>query len=552
MTEIKRLRWRLSKFVLDHIESSTKRISDSRLGAWLDSQEALRSVFNGIASKVVRPAVDSVTSSISTVRRREVFPWVLTWFLCACLGLTMCMPKSIVAVTMGIVATLAFFVISLRSPYSGLLIWLATATVLDTFMTSRIAEGVPLVTWSRICIIPLLFAFLFGERKSQTRGPSRAFDRVLWLYIIVMCFAAMRGAEPKTTLQTVLDTYLIPVMAYAFARRWITDEKRLAKLFAVLVFVGVYFAVLGIPEHFLGHTLFTPAEAVEVDLGTVRIQGPSNSVTECGMLLLMALFISITNLSTRRKRPANVLNIVLICLFVLGIALTLRRSVYVGLILGLGTMLFASRSVRKLVGSILLIAVLVSVLKWGAITQSKVYSNRIADTGPIYARLASYVNAWGVFTHNPWIGVGLGNYAKYREKYPTYNPAIPLSYARGAGVPHCEFLVVMVEGGILELVSFVLLLVMIAHMCSYLWRLTTGDGILRKDGVVVLCAFSIAYFFQFVEAEGLTYGKHITLVWFVLLGALIGTHLNSRKSTSMLSGAKTADKRKYSVRNSEA
>lgn len=533
----RRLRWRIRCFLEDQAAEFGSRISRSRPARWMARQPAV--VFVARILLIVRCFVANwIWWPVKRLARRgrkfmaahEVWAWLTTWAVCVGLAEAIILPTytGYLKVAEGLLATTAFVIIGFRSPLTGLLLWLGTSPLLNVYLRFQFLRGTPIITGSRVCVGILLVVFLMHAKRESRTEKNFLLHACMVLFIVAMLIASVPAVNPKSTVQMVLDSYMMPMLVYLFARRWVSDRRSLSIAFIILICVGVYFSALAIPEHFTGKNWFTisgrPAW-IEEELETVRVQGPADSPTEFGSTVIVAMMLVLVKLAYEPRSGKRFLYAAALTLMTIGICLTLRRAVYVGVVMAFLGLLLAAPKPRKLAGTILAVSAVVLLVSWQSLVNSKLYSVRIKDVKPLYSRAVTQATTLNMIKHRPILGFGVDNFMTAKKDYLVPYKDIAYSYGRGVSTPHNSYMRIMVEGGIVAFLPFFGMITLMLATSIRAWRRCREGGLLGRDGIVVFWTFSAVYLAQSFQGDTFWYCNYISALWFFFFGAVVGVHM---------------------------
>jgi len=469
--------------------------------------------------------------------RHDVWFYLLTWGICALIGLTLSVTwwifnSMLIAMLLAVVAAGAFAIVCFRSPVTGLLAYLVAAPALKSVFYFKLAEGVPLFTTDLGAMMVLLMVYFFHPKKEPAHLPTRLVHWFMALFILGEMIAAMRTDMPKKSMQLVINQYLTPIVIYLFARRWISDVKRLHAFFGVIVLIGTYFFVFAVPEHFTSRNFFTHtgwASNIEGELGTARAQGPTSSPGEFGLTLALTLFVTLAwMLYAPGKRKVLFVLLAIACL--VGMAFTLRRSVYLGGGLGLLVMFMSSPKVRRNVGITVACCILGIAVGWQALIHSEVYSKRLGQTQPVLQRAVLHATAWNIVKHHPFLGLGFRKYGEGSRQYLVGYKGILPSYGQGLQDAHSSYWSIMVDAGILTFAPFCGVFFMMFYTGYLMYKRLHAPGLLGRDGIIVFWAYALGVLFQAGTGNTFYNERYLIVLMYVYFGALVGTHLRERKA----------------------
>ncbi|MCX6377559.1 MAG: O-antigen ligase family protein, partial [Armatimonadetes bacterium] len=467
--------------------------------------------------------------------RHEVWFYLLTWGICALIGLILSVTwwifnSVLIAMLLAVVAAGAFAVVCFRSPVAGLLSYLVAAPALKSVFYFKLAAGIPLFTTDAIAIMVLLVVYFVHPKKDTAHGPTRLLHWLMALFILGELVAAMRTDVPKKSAALVLDGYMTPMIIYLFARRWISDVKRLQAFFLMMALIGSYFFVFALPEHFTGRNYFSHSGRsayVETTLGTVRAQGPATSPEEFGLTLVLVFLVALVWMPyAPGKRKVLLVLLAIACL--VGIAYTLRRSVYLGFGLGLLMMLMSSPKVRRNAAITITCFVLALAVGWQTLIHSEVYSKRFMTTNPLLNRAVLYATAWNIVKHHPFLGLGYRKFGEGSRKYLVGYKDILQWYGNDLPDPHSSYWTILVEAGILTFVPFCGVFFMMFYTSYLMYKRVRAPGLLGRDGIIVFWAYTLGVLSQAGSTSTFYYDRYLIVLIYFYFGALVGTHLRVR------------------------
>ncbi len=451
----KKLRRRIWRFMDDRMVPAGRFIAGSRPVQWLSRRRSVRvtvgilCLLGALALRYVwRPLKRRVDRIVRFVRRREILGWIVAWVMCGWIALAILQQQRfLMGLMLGLVIAGGYAIISLRSPLTGLIMWLMASPFLTMYIAVKPLPGMPVISGDRYCLAVLLLVYLIHLRRYKPAHPNPWLHGMMAVFIIAMLVSALPNRHPKGAAQAVLDTYAAPFLVYVFARRWVSDRRSLAIAVGAMMFVGLYFSFIGIPEHYMGKLLLRPHRVawVEEALGTMRAQGPAESPSEFGLVVLAAWLLALTAFVHERQTRRRLVYATIVVVAAIAISLTLRRSVYASVMLALICMLAASGRTRRTVAAIAVVGGVGFLIFWPQFTATKVYRTRIMEVGPIYTRAVVYATSWEILKDRPLFGVGTLNYPEYSSQYLTGYKDISPFYGRHVRTTHNAYLRIAVE-----------------------------------------------------------------------------------------------------------
>jgi O-antigen ligase len=465
--------------------------------------------------------------------RREILAYVVAWAFCALLGFVIVntwvtLPPMYLKVLVGGVILLAFALLCLVSPLAALFTYLLTAPLLKALIYIKLVEGLPMLSADTVCVGLLFLAYVFQPKKSAECQPTRLLHLFMCLFVLGQLLAALRTETPKASAQMVIDQYLLPILIYLYARRWVTNLKQLHVFFIILLAIGAYFIAFAIPEHFTGRNIlsFTGYSSyIEYDLGVARAQGPAADPKEFGLVVALVAGIALTSFAHDKNKRNRALMLILTVLCLVGVAYTLRRSAYIGAVLVLLTMLGGSAKARRVAVCVLALGALGFMVNWASFKNSDVYSKRLGTVQPVYQRAVMHATAYNIFLHNPWLGMGFAKYGEGNRRYLVPYKNIMPWYGAGFETPHSSYWRILVDSGLVGFTPFMLMIVMFFVTSIRMLKRARAPGLLGRDGIVVCMGFALGVCAQAASTDSFFNHRYLIILWMLYFGALVGTHL---------------------------
>lgn len=216
------------------------------------------------------------------------------------------------------------------------------------------------------------------------------------------------------------------------------------------------------------------------------------------MVLPISLYMSMSkSISVAHRNMYRIVSL----LFVLAVGASMSRGGFLGLVTVFFVMWFLSEKRFKTLMKVILLAAFLSVPVYHLvpdkyISEMSTISNEEDDTRQ--ARIYFWKIGWDMFTHNPVLGVGAGNYpwnvAKYQMMRPDYEPGkVTLLGGRPS---HSLYFTLIPELGLAGIVLFLLILYQLAIKLRYVYRTTIDTdrddlGLLAKALMVSAVAYLV-------------------------------------------------------------
>lgn len=277
------------------------------------------------------------------------------------------------------------------------------------------------------------------------------------------------------------------VGTFVFLSRACTDDGLRRKVSACLVSVAAYISIVGIGQvAFPGFGVGFQAEGGSgIAFAASRATGFFENPNTFGVMLVLcaviALETAMSSTSIRKSLPW----IAAFILMVVGIELSYARAAYVGLAVGVLTLLAIraprTRATAVVVTSALALLVASAVLT-GAVDRGFSVTSLTADSSSMDRLYLSQASVQ-MFRDNPWTGIGVGEfksaYPGYRDSRVTVSPVTD---------PHQSLFSIPAETGLIGLVAEVVLLV------SLVWTLLRArQAVVARSAAVAGVAASVAF-----------------------------------------------------------
>ena len=172
-----------------------------------------------------------------------------------------------------------------------------------------------------------------------------------------------------------------------------------------------------------------------------------------GAMAILALY----RFSDAQSQAPRFFWALLIVLFGFAVAISSTRNAWVALTVALTYLFFVEPKCRKLL-AMLGTGGAISVAVWVAFSQiGGHFSERVGDVSTLYPRISAYTTAINITSQNPLFGLGFGRFTFYDAKaeYATTFGLIGPQWTVYAGVPHNEYLHILVLTGMTGLAAII-------------------------------------------------------------------------------------------------
>ena len=438
--------------------------------------------------------------------------------------------------------------LGLFAPAALVLAWIGSGPPLSTWLEVKVG-ALPALTLDRVLLAWLLLVVGWRWlRRPQTILPLGRLEILMAWFLIVAAASAVWGGGSHGTetaagpglrgglgldLVRLALGYGLPFLGFFLTKNMLYRESHIRWLLRTLVAVGVIVAVIGILQYLTGVTLFTPTrmEVIHAD----RATGTLASAPEFGMVVGAPLLTAIVCFLRSRHIPERVVLAAAISIMVVSIVFSKTRAIWLGIVFGLFIAALVEPTFRKRLLASGLAILLLLTAAWPLIADSSFVRGRVLDMGPIYSRIVLTATSLNMFVHNPLFGLGFGRYT-YLSKKADYIVSVGhlTSYdAYGSGVPHNEYMHVLILLGLVGFVPYVAILVLAWRTAARHYRKPLAVSGLRRDvALIFLSAFTL-YLTAACTSDAIFFG-YSSIQVYSLLGAIDG--LRVRESLSLEHG----------------
>lgn len=277
--------------------------------------------------------------------------------------------------------------------------------------------------------IPLAFVLL----ALDTRRPPLRPVLVHWLMVAFVLWTLWSMADHANLTQSIplfalLDRTMIPFLLFATAPLFFDTPERRDLLLRVLCLIGLYLGITAILE-MAAPALVRPSYIVSPDVGMQfgRARGPFVASEAMGAAL--AFLTLVAGLAAQRLRGAwRAIACAVAVLDLIGVAFTMTRSVWVGLIVGVVGASLLSPTLRRRLPLILGGPALVLGLVLATIPPAlAALTDRLSTKESVYDRLGSNDAAVRLLGDMPLTGIGWRRFYPHGSDWFRQSEAYPLN-----------------------------------------------------------------------------------------------------------------------------
>jgi len=341
--------------------------------------------------------------------------------------------------------------------------WLLTAALLATaFSGNWGAFGLPAgFPPDRLLLFAAIGAML--ARSPGAEGLARfRFDAVHALLLLALAWAVGSAIAANTlgeasTVFTLLDRFVIPFTIFALAPLAFHTPRHRAGLLAALVGFGAYLGLTAIFEAVGPHALVFPGYILDPSYGyhAARARGPFVEATANGIGLYISAVAAAMALATWQGKWSRGFAGAVLLVCVLGLLLTLTRSVWVATVVATGATLVIAPPLRRyLLPSAIGLSVLVLLALAVVPGLSTSVDERRDANRPVWERENVNAAAVNMVSERPLVGFGLGTFNEQNRDHFRLLDRVPQVAAVQIDI-HNVFLSLAVELGLIGAGLFV-------------------------------------------------------------------------------------------------
>lgn len=360
-------------------------------------------------------------------------------------------------------------VLVLIDPKLTAMLWLGGQPTLFVFFNNAASE-IPFFTMERALFMVLLSIVI--ARRVFHSGSPRPFSSTEWivlafLTVLSLSFAiTLPGKEPATIrsdLALLFQCYFMPWLSVLIAARLDWSERDVLRLLRVLGLAGLLLVVIGGLQHFFKVSWFTPRYFEVIHSG--RAAGTFANAVEYGSVMAGLALLTLAQFIYARSPLFKAILCGAAAGMLAAVLLSMSRSPLVGAAAGLLFLFLRDPRIRPLLILGAIVALIVGALAIPFLLDTAGLLARMQEIEPIYNRVALFATASQMVLAHPLIGVGFGRYAFSDNKtdYLTGFGPVTAQWAADIGIPHLEYLHIMVLTGLLGGLLYAMALFM-------LWR----------------------------------------------------------------------------------
>lgn len=284
------------------------------------------------------------------------------------------------------VSNLAFVVLTLANPLYGLVLAIMTDPITGHFTIIDMGHGLPNFSAFRL-IFGLTFVLFFlrvATGQWRLRSPNLALN-VTALFFLMGYIISFGNHHWTTTqsLQFLADMWILPIITYTVISNLTMNRRQVHVILNVLLILGIFSALYMMYEQSTGHILFEVKDTSKnfYKDSTLRIvRGLYGTTTIFGNVLNLLIPIDLYFFLKARTSGKKMYYLLGFVIMVIGILLTYKRAVWLGLVFSFMLIQWFYPQFRKFFFLILFVATIGMAATWNSISQSELVTTRVTGT----------------------------------------------------------------------------------------------------------------------------------------------------------------------------
>ena len=428
-------------------------------------------------------------------------------------GLTSAFAQQVVSLS----AALLYFVISLVSPYFGLLFWLVMYPFAETSVNLSLGGGMPDLSPTRL-VMAFLAVMLAAQIAIRKRAVPRLTHQDVWglLFVAGIGVSAAAGANPVGAFKAVLDSYLAPLVFYFLAKQLVNTRRDIERLFDALLIIGGYSAFLAIHEQLTGVTWLLPDSAgIAVYTGGLRILRSlwgTNAVF--GSIFALVIPIGFYRMIENRSLPGRLGYALLNLTFLVSMFYTYKRAAWIAMVVSLVILYLLYPASRRLLLVMAIVFAVPLALFWNRLARTSLVEDRITyQADSLNGRTDRWQVAVELWQQKPIFGQGFNQFDQLSGFIAIEN----------------QYLQILVSGGLVAFVPYAIfwLLVVLEGLDLYI-RGPSLPGVFVNRAILAVFLAVVATYL--VKGLSGVHSTPINLMFYVVVGAIVGSQSAQRRA----------------------
>ncbi|MBE0683505.1 MAG: O-antigen ligase family protein [Anaerolineales bacterium] len=324
-------------------------------------------------------------------------------------------------------------------------------------------NGLPSVIKPLVAIVALaiLVRYINAAQMPGGRDKTRGVEAFLFFYFMMVAFSYITADNKERAAEAIIDLGKDIVIIYCifFTLRRPETWKQSAW---IVILVTAFLSLLGVYQAFTGNydqQFFGLARAlkdVSTNSTTYRLAGPIKEPNMWGQVVVAVVPLVLFRIIYERRMRMRLLGVGILGILLIEILNTYSRGAYLGLVFVSGLVLLSQRPHPLIWFAGVATVVLVFPFLPSSYTDrfetiTLLNSDGIYQEASFRGRTSKILTGLIMFSNNPILGVGAGNYP---NNYQKYTIDVGLERASGEQDPHSLYVQILAETGILGGITF--------------------------------------------------------------------------------------------------
>lgn len=406
--------------------------------------------------------------------------------------------------------------------------WLiVTWPVLTLYARIPLPAGIPDISYERVLVPLTLSIIILAGLAFKRRLPQ-----IGMLDILASAYAAAQfssrvavlwfGGLGTPDLNGLLDVIVLPIMMYWMTKNLLVSRWHLKWLLysiivasVIICLTGLYEQALGTPQSPFPINDSLPHGMRSMDMPRGRAQGVVVNPAIYGAIMGLGMLASLCCLVHVQNKTRAVLTAT-IFLLLYGLFASYTRSAWIssGITLLVGS--FFVKDLWKKTLPISMLGVLAVISKWSDLAENPIVARRFLSTENLAYRAKLAEVAWNQFSKRPLEGWGAGALDAF-------------TWAQLRDASHNTFLTLLVDGGLLLFLSFLVLCLYVLLISIRVYKLMQRDSLERH--VLTAMVGSIVIYLVSGMALELRYFPYFCALFWIAIGTIDAVRAMAKTST---------------------
>jgi O-antigen ligase len=419
-----------------------------------------------------------------------------------------------------VISCLAYLFLAIANPVLGLVVTLVTYPLNYHFSVLELGYGIPNISADRLIIFILaaLFFFQITTGKRKLRYPNLA-GNLAALIFLGAYYSSFHNFDwsPNRALMFILNAWILPLLVYFLLSNMVVNKRQIHIILNLLLILAVYSALYMIYENVTGHVLLEdgqgPRKLFYADTSLRITRGMYGTTTTFGNLYNLLLPVDIYYLLKTRSPGKKTWYLLVFGLLLIGVFLTYKRSVWLGMLLSFLVIQFFYPQFRKFFLIILVVTAVVMTIFWDRVMTTEAVETRITQTDDwesANGRTQRWDAAMDYWWRNPIFGSGFRSYTQGQ-----YEQAENL------------YIHLLASGGLLAFIPFVtMLLIIFGNSIRIFWQARWNQRLFADRYLMpIFWGSFVSYFFMAYFGSGVEGHAISNYTLFTLMGTLVGSQV---------------------------